>query len=575
MRKLFSILSAVLVSLAMQASITKTDLNLSGLTRFYSDDASVTGTTITAKAWRGAQLENINYDATDYDYLMLEVADHAQEVLLKVIYSDDSSDQATMRTNYNTVALYLSKKSIKTIQVINWSSTDATITVNSISLGKAFRDSEEVILSNESRELTNWVWEERLQIAADKFSNVFVGDMLKVYVTTNATDANHQISIQLEAEPHDYLSFAQEIVTSTDESQDIVLYFPIFAQEDLANIQSNSGIYLSGQNITCTKVSVIHHDVFWSGSKSEDWSAIEVPASSFSSVTVGDILNIRLTAAEAGTQVELLKGNWGKFTPHLWYYFKETPDPLPTTIQFVMNQSTVDDLRANGLIARGANNFTITDIYIDAETATTTSYNLTVTAGMATLVLPFKVPSLPSGVEAYTLSIRESDHAIMAEQVDVIEADKPVLIVAEASETPYTFESESGGDANISGKAGIYRNEALAGTYTEINPLAQKTDDNFNYILQKPGEEAAAFYQVQDESCHVDPYRAYLSISYDKAHDNGGGPAAPMRIVFWKGTPTGVESQELKANSQKILRNGQILILRDGRTYNILGSLIH
>ena len=36
-----------------------------------------------------------------------------------------------------------------------------------------------------------------------------------------------------------------------------------------------------------------------------------------------------------------------------------------------------------------------------------------------------------------------------------------------------------------------------------------------------------------------------------------------------------VESGEWKEKSQKILQNGEILILRDGKIYNILGTKVH
>lgn len=156
----------------------------------------------------------------------------------------------------------------------------------------------------------------------------------------------------------------------------------------------------------------------------------------------------------------------------------------------------------------------------------------------------------------------------MATAVNALEEDKPVLIIAEAG--PYTFTSAAGDSKDVSYKAGTYANGALIGTYTEINPLAQKTDDNFNYVLNNQGGNVA-FYQVRDNSCSVPGYRAYLSCAHD-ASNNGANFAPKMRIVFHKDATTGIESQELKANSQKLIRNGQILIIRDGRTYNALGT---
>jgi hypothetical protein len=42
------------------------------------------------------------------------------------------------------------------------------------------------------------------------------------------------------------------------------------------------------------------------------------------------------------------------------------------------------------------------------------------------------------------------------------------------------------------------------------------------------------------------------------------------------GLPWGVEqiSQELRADSQKMIKDGQLLILRDGKVYNAQGALV-
>ena len=39
-------------------------------------------------------------------------------------------------------------------------------------------------------------------------------------------------------------------------------------------------------------------------------------------------------------------------------------------------------------------------------------------------------------------------------------------------------------------------------------------------------------------------------------------------------TPSGIESQELKAKSQKFIKDGQLFILRDGKVYNAQGAQV-
>ena len=38
--------------------------------------------------------------------------------------------------------------------------------------------------------------------------------------------------------------------------------------------------------------------------------------------------------------------------------------------------------------------------------------------------------------------------------------------------------------------------------------------------------------------------------------------------------PTGLDNTEMESNAIKIIRNGQIFIIRDGKTYNILGHCV-
>ncbi len=62
-------------------------------------------------------------------------------------------------------------------------------------------------------------------------------------------------------------------------------------------------------------------------------------------------------------------------------------------------------------------------------------------------------------------------------------------------------------------------------------------------------------------------------IIYSLTNDN---KAMVMPAMAFEGA-TGIEevnSQQPKANSRKLLRNGQLLIIRDGRTYNAQGVCV-
>ena len=162
--------------------------------------------------------------------------------------------------------------------------------------------------------------------------------------------------------------------------------------------------------------------------------------------------------------------------------------------------------------------------------------------------------------------------------MDALQADKPVLIVADASGSPYTFFSELGGDATISGRnwwnTETYNNGSLFGNYRPTHTLDQKTGDNFNYVLQN-GADGVAFYQVKDASCSVAPYRAYLSCGYNANSGSGSAPGR-LRLVFNQtNTATGMDKvQGNKEQGTKFIENGQLYILYNGTKYNVQGQIV-
>jgi len=412
-------------------------------------------------------------------------------------------------------------------------------------------------------------WENRLLMAADNFADLHVGDILEVYYTTDAK-SYHQFDVKTEYD-NNYPSFAPAQVNLGGSNESGVLRFYIAESSDLSNISSQGGLYLNGKYITFTKVSVIKHEVLWTGSTSAgNWSGYqEINASKLADLKVGNIICVRLSALtiDGESQVALYDGSWADFAPQVQHVFQEG-DEAPMVVEFPVTYKMKQQLGNQNLLVRGKN-FTMTDIYVKEGTPTTTvaGYLNVTEAGMATLVLPFNVPSpLPDGVQAYKLT-NDGSEVIMATEVSALEADKPVLIVA--AEGEYEFISEEGASDDITSKTGTFTNGALVGTYYDIAEVPVSEGSVNNYILSN-GSDGVAFYQVKDNTCSVAPYRAYLSCGYNASSAPASAPK--MRIVFHKDAPTGIESQELKVNSQKIIRDGQILIIRDNKKYNVLGQ---
>lgn len=576
MKKLFSIFGMVLVSLALHATVVTKNPDMSQFGP--NGTATVSGGTITnAAAWKGAQSWEWLEGISAYDQIVIALEDHAQTVLFKVIYSDESSMQVELPTGTNTEVINLdpAQNIVKGIQVLNWSNENGIdITITDLFFRGAIGNKKNVTIWSGTKIFDEFDWDNRLLMAADNFADLHVGDILEVYYSTNA-ESYHQFDIKTN-DDNNYPSFAPAQINLGGSNESGVLRFYIAYATDLSNIASKGGLYLNGKYITFTKVSVIKHEVLWTGTTDAgNWSGYqEINASKLADLKVGNIICVRLSdlTIDGESQVALWynNGSWTEFSPSVYYFFQDG-DEAPMEVEFPVTYKMEQQLRGKNLLVRGKN-FTMTDIYVKEGTPTTTvaGYLNVSSAGMATYVLPFNVPALPDGVQAYELT-NDGSEVIMATEVHALEADKPVLIVAAAGEYEFVSEEEGASD-DISSKTGTYTNGALVGTYTAINPLAQTTGDNYNYVLNNQGGNVA-FYQVRDDGCSVAPYRAYLSCGHD-ASNNGANFAPRMRIVFHKDTTTGVEDvQGDKLQSTKVFENGVLYIKHNGIKYNIQGQL--
>lgn len=126
------------------------------------------------------------------------------------------------------------------------------------------------------------------------------------------------------------------------------------------------------------------------------------------------------------------------------------------------------------------------------------TYTTTISAaGYATLCLPFDC-SVPDGLTAYNLeSIKGKE--IIGVEVDMLEADKPVLLKGEQGE--YTF---SATDVSIS-TDGSMANGILKGVYSRQNVEAK------NYVLQMHDNEPAFYIVAEGKEPTINPFRAYMT----------------------------------------------------------------
>ena len=589
MKKLFSIFSALLVALATQATVTTENIDLSSFS-VYTDKVEETdvpqGTfnseTLSFsyfKAWGGGQIwygeGESALDISGYSYICLELTSAiATDVKLTIEYdsSEPSSSQLIVKAGRTKSLLKVTGNKVKKLEIKNESGTsNVSFQISSIYGVRAVGIDINRPLWNGENAFGNW----KNSISVDPFARVYEYDEM---VITYTKESEPQCQIKIRG-TNAFLDFVGEYVDVSGETQASFL----LSAADVAEIKSN-GFYLNGKNMTITDVQIVSHRTLASGEKEVDknWNNYyEIDPSMLADLQIGNNICVRVTNIASGEyqRVSLYSGwsNSDLLVGCEHFFGEETASvESPLTVCFPVTGSMKQQLGSHNLLVRGCY-FTMTDVYVEEGTPVAeTGVNgyLTVSAAdMATFMLPFNVPNLPTGVQAYELT-NDGSEEIVATKVNALEADKPVLIVAAKGE--YKFISEEGASDDISGKTGTYANGALVGTYQTINPLAQITAGNYNYLLQN-GTDGVAFYQVLDDECSLGAYHAYLSCGYDASTPKPGmlPTRKSMRIVFRTDETTGLgDVQRDNVQGVKLIEDGQLYIKYKGTKYNVQGQKV-
>ena len=573
MRKLFSILAVALFAISAHTTVVTKDITWI---------LTVGGNTFALDAW-GTMATKWDWTegCAEYDQLVFEFDNPTGDIAVKAQFNDGANyiaSSAVLHVGDNSLAVNVAADVLQSVDVKNYSDSAQTITLTRMYLRKAVGPKKPETLWSGSMEFSDWKgWNDRLVIAPEKFADIHIGDIIEFEYTVSGS--NQQLNL---ISPHN--SYKMAFVGVLDggnyninsEVNPTKLACVIMSDDDITNLQNQGGLSINAVNITLTAVKLIKHEVLWTGTtEAGNWNGYQqIDASKLTNLKVGNIICVRISAIGSNNspRVSLYCGwNDEDALADGEYYF-QGGDEAPMDLEFPVTYKMEQQLRGKNLLVRGVN-YTMTDIYVKEGTPTTTvaAYLNVTSAGMATLVLPFDVPSLPDGVQAYNLT-NNGDETIWANEVNALEADKPVLIIAAAGE--YEFISEEGASDDISSKTGTYANGALVGTYTAIAPLAEQTGSAYNYVLNN-GTDGVAFYQVLDDGCSVPPYRAYLSCAYNANVPKAGmPPRKSMRIVFHQDTTTGREEvQGDKVPCTKVFENGVLYIKHNGIKYNIQGQL--
>lgn len=175
--------------------------------------------------------------------------------------------------------------------------------------------------------------------------------------------------------------------------------------------------------------------------------------------------------------------------------------------------------------------------------------------------------ALPSGVYAYIAGSNTTgeDATLYINKVESssIPANTGVLLY-----------SETDGDYNLTTTteaSAIGGTNLLVGTVVRTANPSTTSETGTTYSLYDTGSEIIF---ARYTGAYIPSNKAYLDLSAS------GLGMAPKRFRVQVGpaqTPTGVEAverQEPMANSQKLLINGQLVIIRDGVKYNVQGQII-
>ena len=161
---------------------------------------------------------------------------------------------------------------------------------------------------------------------------------------------------------------------------------------------------------------------------------------------------------------------------------------------------------------------------------------------------------LPAGVDAYIVSEKETDVLYIENaNVDKVPANTGVLLYSDV-DGDYHLTATTGAAALSSGFAGTVARTA--------NPNTSTTYSLYN------NSGTIEFWNYTGN--YIPANKAYLTI--------GGGlgaPAKKLRVQVGAKMPTAVESiQQSAISSQKVIENGQIVIIREGVKYNVQGQIV-
>ena len=194
--------------------------------------------------------------------------------------------------------------------------------------------------------------------------------------------------------------------------------------------------------------------------------------------------------------------------------------------------------------------FNVTDIVLVMEEP----YTRTVTNGnYGTICLP-RASSVIEGATMYRIVGGNASEGITIEEVASMEAGKPYIFQATADQLTVTM---TGARVEVQEANGLVGNLGETAITVPQNGHSYVLSTNRLYLV--------------DGDVTIAPNRAYIDMSAISTIAPAQG--AKRRVIATYNQATGVENvQEGNVQCTKLIRNGQLLILRDGQFFNAMGA---
>ena len=200
----------------------------------------------------------------------------------------------------------------------------------------------------------------------------------------------------------------------------------------------------------------------------------------------------------------------------------------------------------------------------------------------STICLPFDLSALQiadAECPLHGFVIKEFEHSeenteavdLYLRQVTSIEAGKPYFVrfagaTSDARLNPLTFRDVQ---IKLSTPVEVETAEGVQ-PYGIFNPHALTGGDNTTYFLSSNN---TLYWPSADGT--INGFRVYVHIDPSTPLGSALYHGAPMRIRESNNSATGIENiPSTEVRTQKVLRDGQIIIIRDGKAYNAQGQMI-